>query len=87
MSSSKLAGSLGTPLCKLMLGGDCQLGRIPSATVPCVVQAGVQVMVNRPCSSGFCLTFFFPRWSLKEKQYSDKITALKDNKSDQTHPK
>lgn len=66
MSSSKFAGSLGTHFCKL--GGDCQLGRIPSATELCVVQAGEQVMVNRPFSSGFCLTFFFPRWSLKEKQ-------------------
>lgn len=40
MSSGKFAGSLGIHFCKLVLGGDCQLGRIPCATVLCFVQLG-----------------------------------------------
>lgn len=68
MSSSKCAGSLGTLFCKLVLGGVCQPGRIPRATLLSFMQAVEQVMTNRSFLSGFYLTFFFPRWNLKEKQ-------------------
>lgn len=79
MRSSKFAGSLGIHLCKLMLGGDRQLGRIPSATV-LFLQAGERVMMNRPFLFGFYLTFFFPRRSWKKSSKVIKLLPLRTTK-------